>query len=100
MAYFITENCNGCTACTKLCPTEAIQGEKKQRHTIEAECCIECGACGRICTQNAVQDPDGRTVQSQKKSNWEKPVFHHKTCMSCGICVNACPNLTWRFCYA
>ena len=91
MAYFITENCNGCTSCTRLCPAVAIRGEKKERHLIDAQFCIECGACGRICPQNAVQDPSGRAVESLKKKLWAKPVFNYKTCMSCGICLNTCP---------
>ncbi|MEW6076464.1 MAG: 4Fe-4S binding protein [Thermodesulfobacteriota bacterium] len=91
MAYFITETCNGCTSCARLCPAGAIQGEKKNRHVIDLGLCIECGACGRICPQSALQDPTGRAVQSVKKQFWAKPVFNHKTCMACGICINACP---------
>ncbi len=91
MAYLITENCNGCTSCAGLCPVEAIQGEKKERHVIDADFCIECGACARICPQSAVQDPSGRIVQSEKKKYWKKPAFDYSTCMACGICVNACP---------
>jgi len=91
MAYFITENCNGCTSCARLCPTNAIRGEKKERHIIDVQFCIECGACGRICPQSAVQDPSGRPVENLKKKLWAKPVFNYKACMSCGICINACP---------
>lgn len=91
MAYFITESCNGCTACTRICPADAIRGEKKERHAIDAEFCIECGACGRVCPQSAVQDKSGRPVQSEKKKFWKKPDFNYKTCMACGICVTSCP---------
>ena len=91
MAYFITENCNGCTTCARLCPNGAIRGDKKDRHVIDAGFCIECGACGRICPQDAVQDPAGRNVKSEKKKDWKKPAFNYKTCMACGICINACP---------
>jgi formate hydrogenlyase subunit 6/NADH:ubiquinone oxidoreductase subunit I len=91
MAYFITENCNGCTSCARFCPAGAIQGEKENRHVIAAGLCIECGACGRICPQSALQDPSGRAVQGVKKKFWAKPVFNYKVCMACGICTNACP---------
>ena len=33
MAYIITENCTGCTACMKRCPTDAITGERYYSRT-------------------------------------------------------------------
>lgn len=91
MAYSITDNCIGCTSCAKLCPTGAAQGVKKERHTITPELCIECSTCGRICPKAAVVDPFGDVVQGEKKKFWKKPVFNKKTCMACGICLDACP---------
>ncbi len=35
MPYIITENCTGCTACIKRCPTDAITGERKLLHVID-----------------------------------------------------------------
>ncbi len=53
--YFIVpENCTGCTACTKVCPTSAITGEKRQPHVIDQEKCIRCGACYDKCKFNAI----------------------------------------------
>jgi NADH-quinone oxidoreductase subunit F/NADP-reducing hydrogenase subunit HndC len=43
------EKCNGCGACIKVCPTDAIKGEKKEPHVIEAEKCIKCAACEDVC---------------------------------------------------
>ena len=48
------ENCTGCGACTKVCPVDAITGEKKELHTIDPEKCIRCGACISACTFDAV----------------------------------------------
>lgn len=48
------ENCTGCTACVKVCPTEAISGEKKQPHKIDQDKCIKCGACMDVCKFKAV----------------------------------------------
>ena len=42
MAFIITENCTGCTACIRRCPTEAITGERKLLHVIDPELCIDC----------------------------------------------------------
>lgn len=48
------EKCIGCTACTRKCPVNAINGEKKQPHTIDVDLCIKCGACKDVCRFDAV----------------------------------------------
>jgi NAD-dependent dihydropyrimidine dehydrogenase PreA subunit len=88
----IPETCNGDGACKRVCPSKAISGESKQPHSINPESCIECGACGRICPRTAVKDRMGRVCTMIKKSAWEKPEFHKKKCMSCNICIDACPT--------
>ncbi len=47
-------DCTGCGACAKVCPTQAIKGEKKQSHLIFAEICSKCGSCIEVCKANAV----------------------------------------------
>ena len=55
ITYHIDESkCNGCTACAKNCPQNAIIGEKKQPHKIQTALCIKCGICREICPHNAV----------------------------------------------
>jgi len=49
------ENCTGCGACKKVCPVEAIAGEKKELHTIDPDKCIRCGACIAACNFDAVK---------------------------------------------
>jgi NADH:ubiquinone oxidoreductase subunit F (NADH-binding)/(2Fe-2S) ferredoxin/NAD-dependent dihydropyrimidine dehydrogenase PreA subunit len=41
--------CGGCGACARLCPVDAIAGEKKKPHTIDQEVCTRCGMCLRTC---------------------------------------------------
>lgn len=48
------EQCNGCGACLKKCPVEAIQGEKKEPHTILQDRCTKCGICFETCKYDAV----------------------------------------------
>jgi NADH-quinone oxidoreductase subunit F len=46
--------CDGCHACVRVCSTDAILGEKKKVHTIDAGRCIRCGACLEVCQPKAV----------------------------------------------
>jgi NADH-quinone oxidoreductase subunit F len=48
------ELCNGCRACQKACPVDAIEGEKKQPHVIDIEVCTSCGVCRTVCKNDAV----------------------------------------------
>ncbi|KPJ83994.1 MAG: hypothetical protein AMS17_16820, partial [Spirochaetes bacterium DG_61] len=48
------DNCVGCGACLRNCPTGAVSGEKKQVHTIDQEKCIKCGICQDSCRFSAV----------------------------------------------
>jgi len=54
IVFEILEVCNGCQACKKVCPVEAIHGEKKMFHTIDEEVCIRCGLCISTCKFDAI----------------------------------------------
>jgi NADH:ubiquinone oxidoreductase subunit F (NADH-binding)/(2Fe-2S) ferredoxin/Pyruvate/2-oxoacid:ferredoxin oxidoreductase delta subunit len=46
--------CTGCTVCSRNCPVEAISGERRQAHQIDAAKCIRCGICAQVCNFNAI----------------------------------------------
>jgi len=91
MSHLIGENCIGCTACVRVCPTAAITGERKNLHYIDGKLCIDCGACGWVCPAEAVRDQHGRIVSGKKKSEWLKPLINQDNCVACENCVAACP---------
>lgn len=51
----IPENCVGCTACKRVCPTSCISGDPKKIHEIDQTQCIKCGACFKACKFNAIK---------------------------------------------
>ncbi|MBU1533872.1 4Fe-4S binding protein, partial [Myxococcota bacterium] len=55
VTYSINGNCTGCTLCARKCPVNAISGEKKALHSIDAALCIKCGICSEVCNFNAVE---------------------------------------------
>ena len=90
MAYYIGEECTGCTACVRVCPVFAITGEKQKRHGINSIRCVDCGSCGFVCPSKAIQDNNGKTCQAVKRSLWAKPRIDTEVCSACGICVQDC----------
>lgn len=55
LTYLILADvCTGCTACVRVCPSNAIIGEKKNPHEIVQQRCIKCGACLSKCRFDAI----------------------------------------------
>lgn len=90
MAYFITEACIGCTLCKRSCPVQAIAGDMKSLHSVNATRCVECGVCGRVCAKGAVVDGNGKPARPIHRKEWEKPFVDQSLCSACAICVDAC----------
>ena len=49
------EACDGCHACVKSCPVEAIEGERKGLHLLDQDKCISCGVCYDVCPIDAIR---------------------------------------------
>ena len=62
----LPEKCKGCRLCAKVCPAEAITGEKKELHVIDQDKCIRCGMCLDKCPAkfDAVECVPGRLIDN------------------------------------
>jgi NADH:ubiquinone oxidoreductase subunit F (NADH-binding)/(2Fe-2S) ferredoxin/Pyruvate/2-oxoacid:ferredoxin oxidoreductase delta subunit len=60
--------CTGCGACTRVCPQEAISGEKKAPHAVTRSECIKCGACYDVCRFEAIKIRSGQAQPAGTES--------------------------------
>lgn len=70
--------CNGCDACGRLCPHDAIRVEP-HAYVLDPDGCTGCGICVDVCEPGAVSirsmdtDPQGRLT------------LHRRRCTACGV---------------
>jgi NADH-quinone oxidoreductase subunit F len=65
ISYYIDpEKCKACLICMRKCPSQGIEGAKKQIHVIDQEKCDRCGVCFDVCPDrfDAVRKITGEPV--------------------------------------
>jgi len=65
ISYWIDpDKCTACKLCLKKCPSDAIEGGKKQIHVIDQAKCDTCGVCFEVCPAkfDAVRKVSGEPV--------------------------------------
>jgi len=80
-SFWIDEKlCTSCGACRRVCPSQAIIGEKKVPHKIIQELCVRCRSCYDTCKFNSIRilprefegDPNEFLAQAAAGSKEEK----------------------------
>lgn len=56
---FDSEKCNGCAACTLVCPHNVIIMKDKKAFIQQKDLCMECGACAMNCSTKAITVKSG-----------------------------------------
>ncbi|MCI0498600.1 MAG: NADH-quinone oxidoreductase subunit NuoF [Planctomycetales bacterium] len=54
LSYVVNDKCVGCGACKRVCPVNAVEGTRKEKHTIDPAACIRCGQCFDACKFSAI----------------------------------------------
>lgn len=75
--------CNGCDACIKLCPTDALQlmeggADSSPGYILNPASCTGCGICSNVCDSRAI------SVNSYILSKAHKIDLVEKKCAACG----------------
>ncbi len=54
LSYVVNDKCVGCGACKRVCPVNAVEGTRKEKHRILEDVCIRCGQCYDACKFDAI----------------------------------------------
>ncbi|UCH47507.1 MAG: 4Fe-4S binding protein [Betaproteobacteria bacterium] len=81
------QRCDGCDACTRVCPTGALalRGDGQLYYRVDASLCTGCRMCTDVCQPNAV------SVRRWTTSSQQMLALLSQRCRACGVQFHA-PN--------
>ncbi len=65
--------CTGCQECIKVCPVNAIEGEKNKPQEINTDKCVICGQCVQVCKSYASIIDNGFDFVDEKRKERNLP---------------------------
>lgn len=85
----INGNCSGCSACTIVCPVNAVKYIKNDEGffvaDVDKQKCIHCGMCTRVCNKQIQTKNLKKLTEGQLFSAYTKNIKDLKDCTSGGI---------------
>ncbi len=83
--------CIGCTKCKRVCPYNAIQGEKDEPHEVIDAACMGCGTCASACPMDAITMPKftDKQIKSQISAALEENPKEKIITFACNWCSYA-----------
>jgi NADH:ubiquinone oxidoreductase subunit F (NADH-binding) len=51
----LQDKCKKCSVCQRICPVDAISGDRQNGYIIDQEKCVKCGKCFEICKFDAIK---------------------------------------------
>ncbi len=85
--FTVSDACNACTTCARICPTEALEfarDETRYQLAFSASKCIDCGLCLKYCEPGALKREGAPTVGEFISA--ESVVLHEGTLKRCRKC--------------
>lgn len=80
------EKCNGCAACTLVCPHVVLIMKEKRAFIQHKDFCIECGACAMNCSTGAITVKPGVGCATGIINGWLRGTGPTCDCSSGSCC--------------
>lgn len=69
MPHFLKKDCINCGLCKFVCPEGCIEGDEKNKYSVDLEYCKGCGLCAYICPKNDIEMVENKPQTGNSENN-------------------------------